>query len=197
MWDPEKKRWVNLDEEGTEGSSELKPPPKMADMFPKAVPNFEQQQQSQHQHLPPNPVPVIPNQSAVASQVPAQNNPMPTVGGHKEDAPPPKPSQPNMFKLQRGRSKSQCKIIARSCAQLFVFVDLKKSYVDVFNPGGKSSSTGSLPIPASFDPFPGAPGGGGGGGTKMNLFVPQPFADTNAPIDFLTPSTDASQVRFF
>lgn len=33
MWDAEKKRWINLEEENHESSNEIKPPPKMSEMF--------------------------------------------------------------------------------------------------------------------------------------------------------------------
>ena len=70
-------------------------------------------------------------------------------------------------------------------------LDLKKSYVDVFNPGGKSSSNPTSIAPPQ-DVFTSAPTG------QMNFFVPAPANDPNAPLDFLTPApvniSDSSQV---
>lgn len=68
------------------------------------------------------------------------------------------------------------------------FVDLKKSYVDVF----KSSGASSLPPPETFSAMPPPTGN-----TQMNYFIPQPMANANAPTDFLTPAgqpENASQV---
>lgn len=59
---------------------------------------------------------------------------------------------------------------------LFLVTDLKNSYVDVFNPSGKSGS--ALPIPDVVNSAP---------GPQMNFFIPQPISDPNAPMDFLTP----------
>lgn len=62
------------------------------------------------------------------------------------------------------------------------FVDIKKSYVDVFNPNGKPQD-GPKPLNNSQStsaPVPGPP--------QMNFFIPQPINDPNAPTDFLTPA---------
>lgn len=64
--------------------------------------------------------------------------------------------------------------------------DLKKSYVDVFNPGGKSSGPASLPAPDAFATM-------AAGNAQMNFFVPQPVANQNAPTDFLTPAQRAEE----
>lgn len=58
-----------------------------------------------------------------------------------------------------------------------IFLDLKNSYVDVFNPGGKANGPSSLP---PIDNLPSAM-------PQMNFFIPQPVSDPNAPVDFLTP----------
>lgn len=79
-------------------------------------------------------------------------------------------TQPNMFKLQRGRSEF---FIIWTRFLVFFFLDLKKSYVDVFNPNGNQAVT---------------PQSSGAGVAQMNFFVPQPMNDPNAPTDFLTPA---------
>lgn len=57
------------------------------------------------------------------------------------------------------------------------FSDLKNSYVDLFNPSGKTTGP-AMPIP---DVGISAPN------SQMNFFIPQPISDPNAPVDFLTP----------
>lgn len=54
---------------------------------------------------------------------------------------------------------------------------MKNAYVDVFKQNGVKSE----PVPAP-EPVPliGQP-------TSMNFFIPQPVANQNAPLDFLTP----------
>jgi hypothetical protein len=132
LWDSEKKRWVNTDEDNADGASDFKPPPKMAEMTPKLQP------------------------------APAFNPTPRNVGAEpaQENGNAPKTAQPNIFKLQRNRN-------------------LKKSYIDVFNPGAKSGQ--ALPPPGSM-------GGATGAQQPMNFFVPQPVNDPNAPTDFLTPA---------
>lgn len=71
--------------------------------------------------------------------------------------------------------------------------DLKKSYIDVFNPGGKSSGTSPMPAPDTFGSMPSS-------NTQLNFFVPQPVSNADAPTDFLTPApvqNDSSQVNSF
>ncbi|KAK9701018.1 hypothetical protein QE152_g30877 [Popillia japonica] len=153
VWDENHKKWVNLDEDGTETSSELKPPPKMAEMVPQN-PNGQPGQAP----YPANPAP-LGNPTGIAQ--PTQMS---------EDVA--KPTQPNMFKLQRGRN-------------------LKKSYVDVFNPSGKSSENSQSMVqnPVFLNATP-------SGGSQVNFFVPAPVNDPNAPVDFLTPgsvNTDSNQ----
>lgn len=71
---------------------------------------------------------------------------------------------------------------------------MKKSYVDVFNPGGKGSGPSPLPAPDTFGTMPSS-------GPQMNFFVPQPVANADAPTDFLTPAPvqndNSSQVGLF
>lgn len=75
---------------------------------------------------------------------------------------------------------------------MFSFLDIKKAYVDVFNPGGTTAAKSAVPASEVFGAVP-------SGGAQMNFFVPQPIADPNAPTDFLTPQTggteENSQVR--
>lgn len=75
---------------------------------------------------------------------------------------------------------------------VFSFLDIKKAYVDVFNPAGTTAAKSAVPAPEVFGAVP-------SGGAQMNFFVPQPIADPNAPTDFLTPPTggteENSQVR--
>ncbi|XP_049821203.1 protein transport protein Sec16A-like isoform X4 [Aethina tumida] len=178
VWDQEKKRWVNMEDDGNDGANELKPPPKMADMMPRGAP-----QGSSGIAAPPpgggsgiipsnNPIPTleannpmsnqyVPSDAGVSnlSQAPVRatgppggpdNGNQVNVGG-----------PPNMFKLQRGRN-------------------LKKSYVDVFNPNGKTSGPASLTNSDVLPPAMQTP--------QMNFFIPQPVTDPNAPMDFLTPA---------
>ncbi|GJQ86245.1 hypothetical protein Trydic_g8944 [Trypoxylus dichotomus] len=154
VWDETRKKWINLDEDGSEANTEVKPPPKLADMMPKVQQNItgvnggQPGQQAPYGTTPANPAMV-------------QGNPAGAPIG--EEAP--KSTQPNMFKLQRGRN-------------------LKKSYVDVFNPGGKSSENSQAM--AQNPVFLGAPAPSSG--NQVNFFVPAPVNDPNAPVDFLTPA---------
>ncbi|XP_044262205.1 protein transport protein Sec16A isoform X2 [Tribolium madens] len=131
LWDSEKKRWVNTDEDNGDGANDFKPPPKMAEMAP-VQPTYHPQAQK----------PVEPTQ---------ENGNAPK---------PPQPTQPNMFKLQKNRN-------------------IKKSYIDVFNPAGKPAQSVAAPAPLGGAPHAQPP---------MNFFIPQPVNDPNAPTDFLTPS---------
>lgn len=63
---------------------------------------------------------------------------------------------------------------------LFCVTDLKKSYVDVFNPGGKPNAGAPASSSESYI-------SARSGGQQINFFVPAPVADPNAPTDFLTP----------
>ncbi|KAG5880668.1 hypothetical protein JTB14_037567 [Gonioctena quinquepunctata] len=148
VWDQDKKRWTNVDEDPSDTATEFKPPPKMADIMPKMAPLA--------QSTPGN----MPLQSQPSSLPNAMTpNLVPTEASLQEDGAnaAPKSTQPNMFKLQRGRN-------------------LKNSYIDVFNPSSKPG--GGVPL-ADVDKV-------GSMVPQMNFFVPQP-ADPNAPVDFLTP----------
>lgn len=115
---------MNLDEDGTEVNNEVKPPPKMSEMLPK-IPQepsagiIAAQQTflpSQHANTDPSSSfemqqfgyntdpsqnqPHFPGQASYGANNPAAPANVPTVGEEVS-----KPSQPNMFKLQRGRSK--------------------------------------------------------------------------------------------
>lgn len=109
VWDSEKKRWVNLEEDNGDASTELKPPPKMSEMFsnrpmpsgPQSLPSQPQSYPSQtispaNVTLPNDPTPPAVNNASLA--------PVENPVASENDGPKP-PSQPNMFKLQRSRSK--------------------------------------------------------------------------------------------
>lgn len=145
MWDSEKKRWINLEDQGSETSSEVKPPPKMSEMLQKAppantgsdqlhaanpvdyglesvpafssLPSFDSPlgnlnlgqnavtqppasqaaQDFRGYRTQPSPAP-----SPVA---PITNQNPPQAGVSENAGLPPKPTQSNMFKMQRNRSK--------------------------------------------------------------------------------------------
>lgn len=87
----------------------------------------------------------------------------------------------------------------------FIFTlntDIKKAYVDVFNPGSTKPTANKSSIP-SPEIFGSALPSVSAGGNQMNFFVPQPIADPNAPTDFLTPpsitqeETTNAPVSFF
>ncbi|KAK4881738.1 hypothetical protein RN001_005057 [Aquatica leii] len=176
VWDEQKKRWINLDGEGDGAAAELKPPPKMSDMYPAPKPSLPVPQDNFHNAA--NAMPraydpptinqnhaMIPNQNPLANsnvhnqQVSNFEQALPNEDQTFQS----KSVQPNMFKLQRGRN-------------------IKKSYVDVFNPGAKASGgAGSLPAPDTFATLP-------NNGLQTNYFVPAPITDLNAPTDFLTPA---------
>ncbi|KAJ8927810.1 hypothetical protein NQ314_019692 [Rhamnusium bicolor] len=156
VWDQEKNKWINVDEDPTDTSSELKPPPKMSDLMPQPA----QPMSGSVQNTPVYDVGKTPDQPSSLSGGAIANATVPIGNASAEDTTNSvKSSQPNMFKLQRGRN-------------------LKNSYVDVFNPGGKPSGPMSLP---TADKLPSA------AVPQMNFFIPQPVSDPNAPVDFLTP----------
>lgn len=106
MWDEATKKWVNKDnDEGTETES-FKPPPKLGDLMGNnsQQPNNVQLPQQQtinpmNQYLQPQPEP---HQRKVENvlQQPMQTQPSNLM--NEENA---TPSAPNMFKMQKGRSK--------------------------------------------------------------------------------------------
>lgn len=120
---------MNLEEDGDSAAAEVKPPPKMTDMFTKSVPTMPS---SVPQGFQPNarmpqpsqrPIETVPNNagygqpftqqsqpnypntlaSSQAIQQP-QQNPSP-AGGVEDTNPSLKGGQPNMFKLQKSRSR--------------------------------------------------------------------------------------------
>ncbi|XP_057668729.1 uncharacterized protein LOC130901379 isoform X3 [Diorhabda carinulata] len=135
VWDQDKKRWVNIDDDTNDAANEFKPPPKLSELMPKIA----QQSISTPAAFDLDKTLTGSNQGVTSTNsIEAQ-------------------SKANIFKLQRSRN-------------------LKKSYVDIFNPNGNSGPT-SLPLPTqSISRVP-----------QMNFFVPQQVTDPNAPIDFLTP----------
>lgn len=189
---------MNLEEDGDGGTAEVKPPPRMTDMFPKPVPTMPspvpnaqmpppqqgrtETAQNAGYGQPFNQQPQPNYSSTIASSQATQQpqpNPLP-AGGVEESNASLKGGQPNIFKLQKSRSRFDL-IIERSINSILLFItDLKKSYVDVFNPGGKPNA--SVPT-SSGESFMSARASG----QHMNFFVPTPIVDPNAPTDFLTP----------
>lgn len=195
---------MNLEEDGDSASAEVKPPPKMTDMFAKPVSTMPSpvpqgfQPNARMPQPPQGPIETVQNNagydqpfnqqsqqnysntlaSSQAIQRP-QQNPSP-AGGVEDTNPSLKGGQPNMFKLQKSRSRFDL-IMNRSMNYvLFCVTDLKKSYVDVFNSGGKANTGAPASSP---EPYISARSGG----QQMNFFVPAPVADPNAPTNFLTP----------
>ncbi|XP_044731095.1 uncharacterized protein LOC123294083 isoform X3 [Chrysoperla carnea] len=173
VWDPEKKKWVNLDADGEEANNEVKPPPKMTDLLhnkpgggmpPPSLNSYQQsnnnQQQLQMQQM--QQAQVLHNNAINNNQKLQQQQPLPPVGVDENDTQFKPPSAPNMFKMQRGRG-------------------IKKAYVDVFNPGGTAKSTNPTSALPSLNPSTIPP--------SNNFFIPAPVNDPNAPIDFLSPSS--------
>lgn len=134
MWDSDKKKWINLEEESTEGSVELKPPPKMSELIqPKVPPGIQQHQFHEDPHdflstdqyglsqpmsldssvnalgLGRTPDPIDRQDQRIIEQPKigaALTSPKVGQAVRSETAAlPPKPAQQNMFKLQRSRSK--------------------------------------------------------------------------------------------
>nr|CAH7728124.1 unnamed protein product [Callosobruchus chinensis] len=119
VWDQDKKRWVNIDEDPNDPANEVKPPPKMADLMPRMASTVEQNVPG-FQHAGP-----VPNATPAPVQQ-VRQVPSPDDNGNSM---PKGPSQPNMFKMQRSRN-------------------LKNSYVDVFSQKGATKpalSTGPAP----------------------------------------------------
>lgn len=106
VWDEATKKWVNKDSEDGGEAESFKPPPKMGDMMGNhampqqqqpqvpipSMPQFSQPQIVQQQQLP------VEN---VMQQQQNQSPMMPAAG----DAMPPQSAAPNMFKMQKGKSK--------------------------------------------------------------------------------------------
>nr|CAI5859844.1 unnamed protein product [Callosobruchus analis] len=119
VWDQDKKRWVNIDEDPNDPANEVKPPPKMADLMPR-IASTGLQNPPGFQHSGPGPNSTQqPIQQVRQAPTPDDNGNMMPKG----------PSQPNMFKMQRSRN-------------------LKNSYVDVFSQKGATKpapTTGPAP----------------------------------------------------
>lgn len=120
---------MNLEEDGDNTAAEVKPPPKMTDMFTKSVPTMPSSvpqgfQPNARMPQPPQgpietaqnnagygqsfnqqPQPDYSNTLASSQAIPRpQHNPSP-AGGVEESNPSLKGGQPNMFKLQKSRSR--------------------------------------------------------------------------------------------
>lgn len=96
MWDQEKKRWVNVDEDPNDPANEFKPPPKMSEMMPK-MGNLPPTQATPN-HNTGFAQPYLPANQP--SSIPATNNTVPDTNGNALQS-----LQPNMFKMQKSRSK--------------------------------------------------------------------------------------------
>ncbi|KAJ8981600.1 hypothetical protein NQ317_011879, partial [Molorchus minor] len=151
VWDQDKKRWTNVDEDPNDTTHEFKPPPKMSDIMPKMAQNT-QPMPGAVQNAP------IPTFNSVSSVVPQGNvlaydlgqtsdqpvgplslpNAIPGGSGAGEDAGNvTKMSQPNMFKLQRGRTIEKP---SAAMPQMNFFVPQSTSDpnapIDFLTPGG-------------------------------------------------------------
>ena len=101
MWDDQKKRWVNTDADGDEVGGNVAPPPKMSEMpgrFASPGPTTSTPNAPTNAPMMANGKAGMPFGTPVSSAVPPQ-----TTEGESAAAKP--PAGPNMFKLQRGRSK--------------------------------------------------------------------------------------------
>lgn len=106
MWDEKTKKWVNKDGDGTEVES-FRPPPMAS---PMQQPQMQQQQQpvpampqmNQFSPAPQMTQPQVETMNHMSPQV-QQASPMMSVPEGLQQ--PPASSAPNMFKMQKGRSK--------------------------------------------------------------------------------------------
>lgn len=132
VWDENKKKWINTDEDPNDTSNEFKPPPKMADLMPKmpaAQPpgmgvvntytssldyssmgvtnahgsSLDYGSANFSSNQTVNNVPFNVDQNKMSSGPVS----LPAMGAaaQKENVAPPKPAQSNMFKMQKNRSK--------------------------------------------------------------------------------------------
>lgn len=101
VYDQEKKRWVNLDEDPNDPANELKPPPKMADIILKKDPIFDP---DQNQLLSSNQPMSLGNLSSITQPTSLVSQPTSLPAEENNIS---KLTQSNMFKMQRGRSKSK------------------------------------------------------------------------------------------
>ncbi|KAL3278660.1 hypothetical protein HHI36_016197 [Cryptolaemus montrouzieri] len=169
VWDQEKKRWVNLDEDNNVSTNDVKPPPKLTDMkpvtakppLPQGTINNNLMNTTQGYANPAsfNDSRNAMNVSTQPGQVPLVDSSVQQMQGVPEN------TQGNIFKLQKSRN-------------------LKKSYIDVFNPGGVAKAA-PAPNVAGFPTTNAIP--------QMNFFVPQPVNDPNVPTNFLTQGTQVIQ----
>lgn len=111
MWDEEKKKWVNVDEDNNQTTNEIKPPPKMSDLMPAVQkPSMTQLPQTNNSNSSNNNMPQgynnpmsynnNNNMNASSQSMPANSNPQPGVPIQDGLS-----QQPNIFKLQKSRSK--------------------------------------------------------------------------------------------
>ncbi|XP_076251335.1 endoplasmic reticulum export factor secretory 16 isoform X3 [Rhynchophorus ferrugineus] len=177
VWDQDKKRWVNVDEDPNDPANDFKPPPKMSDMKSQPAPgtgfgslqssSFVYGSSSANTSLTANVGSFYSDQRPTS--LPSASASPAMVGSQGDDEATPKPVQSNMFKMQRGRN-------------------LKNAYVNVFKQNGTTTATPSGPGPLSgLEQSPPGP-------PQMNFFIPQPVNDPNAPVDFLTPGGAPVQV---
>lgn len=99
VYDQEKKRWINIDEDSNDPSNEFKPPPKLSDMISKIDTQYSSGGSIHSMSLSssrPNNLKQSPNLGSELA--PTSNSTADNVNSTIL-------SQSNMFKLQRGRSK--------------------------------------------------------------------------------------------
>lgn len=152
---------MNRDGEVAEAES-LKPPPKMSDMMggppsmptqqpiQQHVPQMPQMQQYSQPAVQPQPSPLIKqqpqtnnvpmNQPQLQNQYQHQQPLAPPGSGDVVGQMPPAPSAPNMFKMQKGRSRFKRINVISTSFSSFCFLDLKKSYVDILGNSGQTVS---------------------------------------------------------
>ncbi|KAK9872597.1 hypothetical protein WA026_018729 [Henosepilachna vigintioctopunctata] len=166
VWDQEKKSWVNVDDDNGTSTNEIKPPPKIADMKPvmtkpPMAPGSNNNNSSSQMQTFSTPLSYN-NSMNVSTQPNVDNSQLRSYPANQDSG----PQQGNMFKLQRNRN-------------------LKKSYIDVFNPGGTAKAVAPMPnLPEFSTP---------NSNSQINFFVPQPVNDPNAPTNFLMQGTPIIQ----
>lgn len=110
MWDENKKRWVNLDEDSNDPTNELKPPPKMAQMAPQLRAPGTLDDSNAHASFVGFSSGIF-NNNVVDYNMTSGPMSLPVLGTaptRNDEAAVPRSaaSQTNMFKMQRNRSKS-------------------------------------------------------------------------------------------
>ncbi|KAL1505990.1 hypothetical protein ABEB36_005430 [Hypothenemus hampei] len=151
VWDENNKKWVNVDADPNDAANEFKPPPKMPSLI--QTPQMQSTDVTLNNSLSFGSA----NLSVGMTQGP-MSLPALSVAPKEEVVVPPRPTQSNMFKMQKR--------------------NLKNAYVDVFKQNGVKPVTEGVPVPEQVPMI--AP-------AQMNFFIPQPVANTNAPVNFLTP----------